>query len=454
VDDNLMEKISRKEDSIMCLPHPDPDTTFAELLQDLPPELEAMAREFKAFTRARKIKSPVQLLRAVLMYAGLDFTEREVAADLLLSDPGLSSLSDQSVRERLQACQPWIKALLPKLIAKAPLPELPSGLRLLVIDASDVTAPGEKTASWRLHIVIDLVSLQLVAVKITDHKTGETLRNYEFAQGDVVMTDRGYCQRQGVVHALSQGAEIIIRYNAHTFPFDDAAGKRLNLAAVLADLPEGSTRSVQVSLEVSEGQTRQAWIHAYRLSGEAAAAARRRCKRGGQKRGYTPRRETLFLAEFVLVLTTVSPEVLSAQTVLALYRCRWQVELLIKRWKSLLNLDQLRARAGSVLGELWIHGKLLYALLLERRLRRRCGPEWGRLDDQRTTTWWRLWKLMRQEIAPLISGVQHWTLSQWNRALSAVTGRRRKRKLQKIPSQVETWLRTPREKELASIPFK
>jgi hypothetical protein len=35
----------------------------------------------------------------------------------------------------------------------------------------------------------------------------------------------------------------------------------------------------------------------------------------------------------VLVFTTLAPAVLSAQTIMALYRCRWQVELAIKRWK-------------------------------------------------------------------------------------------------------------------------
>ena len=44
----------------MQLPLPDPETLFEDLLQDLPPETIAMAREFKAFVRARKVKTPQQ----------------------------------------------------------------------------------------------------------------------------------------------------------------------------------------------------------------------------------------------------------------------------------------------------------------------------------------------------------------------------------------------------------
>ena len=52
----------------MQLPLTDPDTLFEELLQDLPPETVPMAREFKAFVRAKKVKTPGQLLRVVFLY--------------------------------------------------------------------------------------------------------------------------------------------------------------------------------------------------------------------------------------------------------------------------------------------------------------------------------------------------------------------------------------------------
>src|SRR5260370_32281627 len=66
----------------MIMPSTDPDTIFTELLQGLPIDIVEQAIEFKAFARSRKIKSATELLRVVLMFAGLDLTEREVAADL------------------------------------------------------------------------------------------------------------------------------------------------------------------------------------------------------------------------------------------------------------------------------------------------------------------------------------------------------------------------------------
>jgi hypothetical protein len=51
----------------MQMPPLDPDTLFEDLLQDLPAETTAMAREFKAFVRAKKVKTPQQLLRVVFL---------------------------------------------------------------------------------------------------------------------------------------------------------------------------------------------------------------------------------------------------------------------------------------------------------------------------------------------------------------------------------------------------
>ncbi len=154
-----------------------------------------------------------------------------------------------------------------------------------------------------------------------------------------------------------------------------------------------------------------------------------------------PKRTTLFLAEFVSgVVSSIPPEILSAETVLELYRCRWQVELLFKRYKSLLDLDQARARAGSVLGQVWLHGKMLYACLIERRAQRRCGPEWTRMDNERRGSMWRVWRLIRDELTPLITLSQCWDLRAWPAALMALAERRRKRRLQRLPPSVVLWL--------------
>src|SRR5215471_6556619 len=133
----------------MQVPLPDPDTLFEELLQDLPAPVSLMAREFKAFVRAKKVKTPEQLLRVVLLYCGLDKSLRTVAGIFTaLYEP----ITDQAVAERLRACGPWVKALLRQMLPVVPMVTLPQGKRFLVIDGSTVQAPGAIGTDHRLHL--------------------------------------------------------------------------------------------------------------------------------------------------------------------------------------------------------------------------------------------------------------------------------------------------------------
>ena len=415
----------------MPLPPNKADTLFEAFLQDLPLDLEASAREFKAFCRGRKIKSPQQLLRVVFLYCGLDQTLREAAGTLTLLE---ERITDQSVLERLKASEPWVKALLEALLPAPVRQGLPGEYRFLVADGSTVQGPGARGMDYRLHLCLDVVSLSFTQIEVTDRTTGESLRRFAWQAGDVALVDRGFNQPQAVVELVAEGVELVLRLNAHNMPLFDLAGEALELVAELQRQPEATYRCLAVQVGPSASDARaEGWLHAYRLPQEQAAAARRRCRANGKK-GKQPTAKTLFLAGWMLIFTTLAPALLEGKVIGQLYRLRWQVELAIKRWKSLLDVDKLRSRQGGVLAPLWLHGKLLYALVLERRARRTVGETWGYLDRERCATWWRFWKLIRVECVPLISGVTHWRAERWDECFQVLIERPRRRRLHTLPA--------------------
>ena len=415
----------------MQLPLTDPDTLFEELLQDLPAESVQMARAFKAFVRAKKVKTPAQLLRMVFLYCGLDKPLREVAGTFTVL---YESITDQSVAERLRACGPWVQAMLRQMVPMAAVAPLPAGRRFVVLDASSIQAPGAAGTDHRLHLAMDLVSLQFLEGLVSDVHTGETLKHFTFAPGDVAVADRGYAQCQGMHAAVAQGADLIIRLNPFSVGLSDTAGAPVELGVTLKRQRMETLRTLAVTLCAAGGQHEvQGWVHAYRLNAEQANRARHKCRQG-HKKG-TPSAASLLLAGWVLVFTTLAPAVLTAQTIMALYRCRWQVEIAIKRWKSVLDVDALRAKATSPLAEVWLHGKLLYALMLERRMRRQLGDSWGRLDRQRVGTWWRVWGMLKDEIGPMITGALFWQEDAWAACLKVLVERPRRRTLQRLPPE-------------------
>lgn len=412
----------------MSLPFGHAETTFESFLQELPEDYWELAIEFKAFTRSRKIKTPAQLMQVVMGYCGRDAVWRETAGNFTLVE---ERISDTAIHTRLKACVPWVKALLSRMMGAAAQPLLEGPLRFVMIDGSTVQGPGAKGPWYRRHLAIDMVKLHWVHGVVTDAHEGERLGHYPLPDGDGVGVDRGYNRAQMGIDPADRGGGLGVRYNPQGLPLDEAAGQKIDLEAPLKATVE-IERCLPVRVRNATQEYLEGHLHARRLP----AAARRRARAAAKQAGRHLRPRTLALAAWVLIFTTVPPAVLPTATVMALYRVRWQVELAIQRLKSILNMDKLRARKDGRLADLSLHGTLLYAWVVEKRARRRCGDDWNRLNHSRRATPWRLWKLLHQELTVAIRRVSQWNLNRWAACLDVMQERPRRRSLQTLPDRV------------------
>jgi hypothetical protein len=282
---------------------------------------------------------------------------------------------------------------------------------------------------------------QLAEVLVSDGHAGESLRRFQLGAGSLVLADRNFAKAPQLLAVAQAGAHVVVRCSPHYLRLLADDGQLFDLVAALRG--SGHRRQRSFALRVADARTGQSlavFVHALRLSAEQSNRARRRVKAKASKAGRTLKAETLWLCEWLLVLTTVPPEQLSAAVVLELYRVRWQIELLIKRCKSLLAAAALRARRDGALAEVWLWGKLLYAILVERLAVKRCGAQWVQMQRARHATWWRVWQLLSQEIAEKILGTEAWSELDWQALKPALSERRRKRQLQRLPPQVLKWM--------------
>ena len=97
---------------------------------------------------------------------------------------------------------------------------------------------------------------------------------------------------------------------------------------------------------------------------EAAARSRERARRASAKNQHRTDPRTLAAADHVLLLTSLPPDLYPPERIGALYRLRWQIELAIKRLKSLLHIDRLPAKDPDLVRS-WIMAHLLLALLID-----------------------------------------------------------------------------------------
>lgn len=269
-------------------------------------------------------------------------------------------ITDQAVWKRLHRCTPFLTTLLKQMLSLAELPVLPQHLRFLSCDGTTVECPGATSADYRLHLSLNLVTLQFYEVLISTTKQGERLQHSHLHAGDVAVVDRGYCSYAGILDTVcTRRADIIVRWN-HQLPRYEPQEKSraIDFCAGLTSQQLGTIRSFPVLVQYTETSKNKdkrelsGLLHVYRMTAKEATAASRKVRRPHQKKQRKLSEKTRFLRQFVFVFTSLSSTVLSGEVVLALYRCRWQIERAIKRIR---------------------YGKVLYLLLVEQGMRTTSG---------------------------------------------------------------------------------
>jgi len=122
----------------------------------------------------------------------------------------------------------------------------------------------------------------------------------------------------------------------------NSAGYGGGLFPIMISFRDTRSPSLQVSTKPGQVQSVQLGVQAQvpaRLLAlpvppELAAAQRRELRRAAKRKGQMVSRERLARADWTIMVTNVPAERLSLKEARSLYRARWQIELLFKRWKQ------------------------------------------------------------------------------------------------------------------------
>ena len=345
------------------------DEEFSGLWARLPAglDLDASARQSGALVRRRGVKSAASLLRLALGYGACGLSLRAAAAWAEVA--GVAHLSDVALLNRLRGAAGWLGEIVGALLTERLSGTAASadGYRLRLIDATTLSHPGSRQTDWRLHVCCRLGPRpQIEQVELSDGHGSESLRRFARAPGDIEIGDRGYARAADLAAVVEVGGDFIVRTGWGSVGLRRPDGTPFDLFAALDRLPEHGIAEVAAAVTLKRAGTPLLPVRLVMLRLPEAAAERNRgrARRKSSKQGKTLQEKTLRAASFVLLITSLPPERFSAGDVLALYRLRWQIELIFKRLKSLLHLDALPAKDPE-LARAWIYAKLIAALLLE-----------------------------------------------------------------------------------------
>mgnify|MGYP000309572115 CR=1 FL=1 len=368
-------------------------------------DLEKSARENGALIRRRGVKSASKLLRIVLGYSVLDHSLRMLGIWCTVMD--IAYLSKTALLKRLRCCRKWLgKLVMLALVQQKSITTTWQHVRVKVLDATVICQPGSKGADWRLHFSFDLRAACLDEIEITDGKGPERFNRFTFQPGEICLGDRAYAIAKSLGYILYQGAWVVVRTGWNRLSIETEDGQRFDLIGWLKDRnlqPEGTPGETQVWISTPQGRYTLRLV-AQGISHEAAEKARRKARKAAKKNHHTPDERSLYTAGFILLLSNLPHNQWSTETILQLYRFRWQVELAFKRFKSLLHFDHLRCKDPELV-QVYLLGKLLGLILVERiQLRLSTQhPGWF-MDQNRPMSYWRLTALFGEEIRMLIRG--------------------------------------------------
>ena len=340
---------------------------FEQLLGLLPEGWEAKAKELGALQRAREIKTPAELLRLILLYLTEGKSFAGTSAIALLSCE--AKLSKVAVFKRMRKSSAWLKWLCENIYRRAALtvtkPTWLKNKNVIAVDGSEEVKCGLRRQCYMLHYSLELFTLDVRELLVTERKTGEKLTNFkQVGKGDIVMGDRIYGNIPGIAYVRQREADYVLRINGRGFHLINGKNQRIDLKKRLLGLEEGKIADIWARCKINS-RYEPIRICALRKDSQSEQAGLKRIRKTNQRKhgGKAVTEEQRENNKYIMVATSMGKEVSAAQ-VLELYRIRWQIEIAFKRLKSLFHYNDLPAK-DSESARAWFYGKLLLAALCE-----------------------------------------------------------------------------------------
>jgi hypothetical protein len=150
-------------------------------------------------------------------------------------------------------------------------------------------------------------------------------------------------KRNNVIALDEMQAAALLRFSPSQCRIEQADGSNFAVSSWLQGLEEEVKIAEQGGYCCTGDERVKVRVLALRLPAEVAEKARERVRARAKRKQQVVRPETLLLAGWVLLLSTLEARDFSAAELFWLYRNRWQIELLIKQMKQFLLLVRLRS---------------------------------------------------------------------------------------------------------------
>lgn len=329
-------------------------------------------RKFSAVTLVRtlvlgmlqKPKATVNDLAAAAALQGVDVSPQAVAQRFT---PQLANYMEQLFRRAVR-CAIGLECKAAAILERFS--------HVFVLDSSTITLPDELEdrfpgcggshgggrAAMKIQTQWDLRTgalhtLSLEAGRQCDYKT--PVQTAPMPAGSLRITDLGYFDLDVLEDVGRANNYWLSRLQFGTNVYTSAG----QLLVLMHWLSQQTDRIIDAQVKLGTQHKLPCRLLAWRVPAEVANLRRAKLiAETKRKRGCQPTEERLAWCDWTILATNVSQDLLTPTEALVLYRARWQVELLFKRWKSLGLIDEMTgATTTEQMVRLWT--RLLVVLL-------------------------------------------------------------------------------------------
>lgn len=376
------------------------------LMSFLPRKWRELAESTGALRGLRETNSAESLLRVLLIHLGCGHSLRHTAMSARQAQ--LAEFSSTALRKRLRSSRDWLRALCVELFRERGVELAVDGrLQARAIDSMTAWEPSQPGSQWRIHYSVQLPALACDYFKMTAKNgggSGESWKDFPIRDGDYLLADQRYATAAGIAYAVQAGGRIAARVDSDALALRGADGAPFDLHGKVSVLETaGAERSWPVVLLSTQGRAVPGRVCAIRKTQEETRISLDRVLREAKRQGRKVKPQTLELARYLIVFTTLPAADFPGAEVLTWYRLRWQVELVFERFKQLAGLGPLPMRDDES-AKAWLYGKLLVTLLVEKLIGHAiAGPtENSAWRHRRRHGSWREFRFMLTEVSRAI----------------------------------------------------
>lgn len=218
-----------------------------------------------------------------------------------------------------------------------------------VLDSTVIKLPIELEAIWqgcqgsalKLSVCWDLLSGELIEVDLhnaREHDQKSMLQFRTVPPNVVRLTDLGYFKLDVLQNIANNGGLWVTRYKLKTTLLDEQ-GKKLDLEDLLFSSDE---ESIDVPIYLGANHQIPCRLIAQRIPDEARKQRQDQLKRWESKQQQQASSMKWALLGWSIYVTNATLEQLSTEEVVLMIRVRWQIELLFKLWKDVIDIDDWR----------------------------------------------------------------------------------------------------------------